>query len=245
MYQDNILNAVSIILVDTKTPANIGATARCMMNMGLSRLVLVRPPTYESPEAKKMAADAAGILDSAEVFSSLEHAIADQSFVLGTSRHSGRLRVNIHTPQEAARLIIPALSLNKVAIVFGSEVNGLNRRDLSLCHEFITIPSSNIFPSLNLSHAVMIIAYELFLSSHEQHLPAARELAQVGMVEDFYRHLKKTLDEIDFLDHSSSQRMMFSLRQLFGRSRLSQREVCILRGVLSAIDRAVSPARVK
>ena len=245
MRHESLLRKVSIVLVDTKTPANIGATARCMMNMGLSHLVLVRPPSDEAHEATKLAADAVGILNSAEVYSSLKDAIADQMLVFGTSRHKGKLRENLHTPHEAAKMIIAALCQNKIAILFGNEVNGLDREDLSLCHEFIAIPSSYAFPSLNLSHAVMIIAYELFIASKEKPISYTRELARAGAIEDFYRHLQHTLEDIDFLDRSSPQRMMFSLRQLFGRSRLSRRDVSILRGILTAMDRISASASIK
>jgi TrmH family RNA methyltransferase len=233
-----LLDNISIVLVDTKTPANIGATARCMMNMGLSRLVLVEPPVDSSHEAKKLAAGADSILDHAEVFSTLKEAVADYGLVFGTSRHKGRLRKNIHAPREAAQAIIPLLSKNKVAIVFGNEVNGLTRDDLSLCNEIIAIPSSDSFPSLNLSHAVMIMAYELFLAAQARGVTAAKELAPVKIVEDFYEHLRTTLMQIEFLNKTEAERMMFTLRQLFGRSRLSGRDVAVLRGILSAVERA-------
>lgn len=231
------LHNISIVLVDTKTPANIGATARCMMNMGLSRLVLVQPPEDPLREAVKLAAGADIILTQAEVFSSLNEAIVDYALVFGTSRHKGRLRKNIRSPREAAEDFIPLLSRNKVAVVFGNEMNGLTREDLALCNEIIAIPSADSFPSLNLSHAVMIVAYELFLASKTHSAPDAKELAPLKIIEDFYEHLQKTLLDIEFLDKNDEKRMMFTLRQLFGRSRLGQRDVAVLRGILSAVDR--------
>jgi TrmH family RNA methyltransferase len=122
--------------------------------------------------------------------------------------------------------------------VFGNEVNGLEREDLALCHEFISIPSSDAFPSLNISHAVMIVAYELFLASIGPPPQVDQELARSEEIEDFYRHLQKTLLAIEFLDRNEPERMMFTLRQLFGRSRLNQRDVAVLRGILSAVERA-------
>ena len=238
MQKGTSLNNISIVLVDTKTPANIGSTARCMMNMGLPRLILVQPPEDPLREAFKLAAGANVILDKAEVFSSLKEAVADHGFVVGTSRKMGRLRKNIRAPREAAQTIIPLLPGNRVAVVFGNEVTGLERQDLSLCNELISIPSSDAFPSLNLSHAVMIIAYELFLASTVMLPPGNEELAPAGTIEDFYQHLQKTLLDVEFLNRNKPERMMFTLRQLFGRSRLSQRDVSILRGILSAVERA-------
>lgn len=245
MNKASLLDNVSIVLVDTKTPANIGATARCMMNMGLSHLVLVRPPKDPSHEAVKLAAGADIILERKQIFPTLREAAAGHGLVLGTSRQKGRLRKNISAPHDSARAIIPLLPQNRVAIVFGNEVNGLEREDLALCHEFISIPSSDAFPSLNISHAVMIVAYELFLASNGPFAAVDHELARSEALEAFYRHLQKVLEQIDFLDHSQSDRMMFTLRQMFGRSRLSQRDAAVLRGILTAVERVAGPPGIK
>jgi TrmH family RNA methyltransferase len=232
-----LLDNISIILVDTKTPANIGSVARCMMNMGLSRLVLVNPPRDEDREALKLAAGAQKVLEHAVVCSALVEAVADHGLVIGTSRHAGRQRKNIRTPRELAENVMPILSRNRVAVVFGNEVNGLENKDLALCHEIVAIPSSDAFPSLNLSHAVMIVAYELFMASQRDSASSSVELAHVEQVEGFYRHLQETLQDLDFLEREHPERMMFSLRQIFGRARLDARDVSILRGILSAVDR--------
>ncbi len=231
------LKNISIILVDTRTPANIGATARCMMNMGINRLVLVNPPLDKNNEAGKLASGADEILKNAVAAPSLTDAIAGQHLVLGTSRHHGRLRKNIRTPREIAEAIAPLLEKNRVAVVFGNEVNGLDMRDLSLCHEIIAIPSSPSFPSLNLSHAVMVIAYELFCASTADISPTTAKLASADQLEDFYHHLQNTLLSIGFLEQDHPDRIMFSLRQIFGRSRLEDRDVRILRGILNSIGK--------
>ncbi len=231
------LKNISIILVDTRTPANIGATARCMMNMGMNRLVLVNPPQDKNNEASKLAAGADNILKNAVVAASLNDAVAGQHLVIGTSRHHGRLRKNIRTAREAAEAIVPLLEKNSVSIVFGNEVNGLDMRNLSLCHEIIAIPSSHSFPSLNLSHAVMVVAYEFFCAAASVVHPSTAVLASAEELEDFYHQLQKTLMAIGFLEQDNPERMMFSLRQIFGRSRLEVRDVKILRGILSSIGR--------
>ncbi len=237
MQMRSRLNNVSIILVGTKSAANIGATARCMMNMDLSRLVLVNPPCDPRNEAKKLAAGADEIIKQANVFSTLAEAIAGNHLVIGTSRHFGRLRKNVRSPREMAASVAPMLSENTVAVVFGNEINGLDRNDLALCQEFIAIPSSEAFPSLNLSHAVMIVAYELFVAAKETALPAGRVLAATEDLEQFYHHLKDTLQTIGFLSENHPERMMFSLRQIFGRARLDSRDVKIMRGILSTVRR--------
>jgi len=237
MHNETVLDNVSIVLVDTKTPANIGATARCMMNMGLSRLILVDPPQDTDNDALKLAAGANEIIEKASVSPTLAKAVADHGLIIGTSRHAGKQRKNIRTPRDMAAQVIPFLAKNRVAIVFGNEVNGLENKDLALCHEIMAIPSSDAFPSLNLSHAVMIVVYELFVATNVHAGQETDALARFDEAEGFYRQMQETLQTIGFLERDHPERMMFSLRQLFGRARMNSRDVSILRGILSAIDR--------
>ena len=237
MNTTNPLDNVSIVLKDTKHPGNIGATARVLMNMGLSRLVLVAPPGDDRGEARKLAAGAETVLDSAEVYPTLADALRDQGLVIGTSRHPGRLRRNMRTPREMAGELLPLLVRNKVSIVFGNEVNGLENDDLKLCAEIIAIPSSERFPSLNLSHAVMVVAYELFVASLDTPARNPAQLAAHQDLEQFYEHLQRTLVAIGFLDPLQPDRMMFTLRQLFGRARPGTRDLQVLRGILTAVER--------
>jgi tRNA (cytidine32/uridine32-2'-O)-methyltransferase len=238
MNSPSALNNISIVLVNTKTPANVGAVSRCMMNMGLSRLILVQPPADRNNEAMKLAAGAEEILQSAARFETLREAVSDHGLVVGTSRHTSRHRKNVHTPRQMAEQVLSFLSFNKVAIVFGREVNGLDNEDVALCHELVAIPSSDAFPSLNLSHAVMVVAYELFIAAQAKHPPSELILAPVEELENFYEHLQKTLQDIGFIDRVRPEHMMFSLRQIFGRARLDSRDASILRGILSEIERA-------
>lgn len=242
MAAQNLLDNVSIVLVRTKTPGNIGAVARCMMNMGLTRLVLVRPPRDDQGEALKFAAGAEPVLHNAVRTATLEEAIRGHSLVIGTSRHMGRHRRNIGSPRELAGRIVPLLPQNRIAVVFGREVNGLDKEDLALCNELIAIPSSEDFPSLNLSHAVAIVAYELFLAAAARPVIEGMALADTGELEAFYQHLQAVLEDSGFLGPHNKDHMMTSVRQLFGRSRLEHRDISILRGILSAIARS-GPAK--
>jgi TrmH family RNA methyltransferase len=235
-----LLDNISIVLVRTKTPGNIGAVARCMMNMGLSRLILVRPPKDPEGTATRLAAGAERIITSALTCATLAEAVIGHQLVIGTSRRRSRMRKNVISPRQLAESVVPLLGQNKIAFVFGPEVDGLEKSHLALCQEIVAIPSSDAFPSLNLSHAVMVVAYEVFLASQGAIPSAMRALADAEDIERFYDHLQKTLEQIGFLDRNSycdRDRMMFSLRQLFGRARLEPRDVSILRGILTAVDR--------
>jgi len=235
MHKQSLLDNISIVLVETRTPANIGSIARCMMNMGLNRLVLVNPLRPADEEAFRLAAGADVIIRQAVVSKSLADAVADHQLVIGTSRHPGKRRKNIRSPREMAHEVIPLLAQNRTAVVFGNEVNGLDNSALALCHELVAIPSSDSFPSLNLSHAVMVIAYELFSAIPENHSPTNQQLAKSEELENFYRQLQRTLEAIGFLEREHPERMMYTLRQFLSRARPDSRDIRILRGILTAI----------
>jgi tRNA (cytidine32/uridine32-2'-O)-methyltransferase len=238
MMHQSLLDNITIVLVEPRTPANIGSIARCMMNMGLGRLVLVHPMKPLDEAAFTLAAGAEEILHRAAVVGTPAEAVRDHHIVIGTSRHAGKKRRNMQSPRAMAQEIVPMLSNNRVAVVFGNEVNGLDTAALALCTGIVSIPSSNAFPSLNLSHAVMVIAYELFAAVQDGHPGQERELVRSEEVERFYTHLQSTLEAIGFLDRDHPERIMLALRQLFARSRPDAREMRILRGILTAVNRA-------
>jgi TrmH family RNA methyltransferase len=216
-----------------------------MMNTGLSRLILVQPPRDPRGDAVKLAAGADRILETSRRCASLGEAVADHQLVIGTSRRRSRQRRNVHAPRALTERVVPLLRTNKIAIVFGPEVDGLEKSHLALCQEIVAIPSSDAFPSLNLSHAVMVVAYELFVGSLGDAGTSSPGLADAAELERFFVHLQQTLEEIGFLERNSycdRDRMMFSLRQIFGRARLEPRDVSILRGILTAIAAARRPA---
>ncbi len=238
----SLLDNVAVVLVDTKAPANIGATARCMMNMGLSRLILVNPPQDRTGEARKLAAGADAVLAGATIAGSLREAVAGHQLVTGATRHRGRLRKNMRSPRETAAAIAPLLPANRVALVFGDEVNGLTREDLALCTDLVRIPAADAFPSLNLSHAVLIVAYELALAVAAGAVPdAPRTLATAAEREGFYEHLQTTLVTLGFLDPAHPDRVLFLFRQLFGRAQPDAQEIALLRGLLTAAARGPRP----
>jgi tRNA/rRNA methyltransferase len=134
--------------------------------------------------------------------------------------------------------LVPLSERNWIALVFGSEREGLTNEELSLCHLYVRIPSSESFPSLNLAQAVMLFCYELFKSSAMTPRQPI-QLAQADQLERMFEHMEKTLSEIGFLAPQDPKRIMRVLRKIFGRSKMDQREVRILQGIWSQIDRQI------
>lgn len=229
------LESVSIILVRPRFPENVGAVARAMKNMGLSHLVIVNGCSPLHSNAYKLASGAEEILERAEEEYTLREATSEFNCVVGMTSREGKERSPLLTPNQLAKKLIPISEQNSVALVFGSEKEGLTNEELSLCHLFVKIPSSSLFPSLNLAQSVMVICYELFQTTTN---PPGHVLllAKAENLENMFAHMERTLTAIGFLDPRNPKRIMRSLRKLFGRSQMDEREVRILQGILSKVD---------
>ncbi len=234
---------IRIVMVGTSHPGNIGAAARAMKNMGVERLYLVAPREFPSPEASARASGADDILAAATVCDTLDDALAGCSLVFGAS---ARLR-NIPWPQLDARGCGEKAvgHSGQVAIVFGREHSGLSNEELERCNYLVHIPTDEAFSSLNVAAAVQVITYELMMGSGPvpAQAPQRDEPAAAEDMERLYAHLEETLIELDFLDAASPRQLMRRLRRLFNRSALETTEVNILRGILTAAQKAARSGR--
>jgi len=239
-----------VVLVETQLAANIGSAARAMKTMGLTRMVLVAPLQFPHAIAQALAAGADDVLDQALVVDTLLAGIADCHYVLGCSARARSVGLPTLSPREAARKLLEQAALGEVAVVFGSERVGLSNADLCRCDAAVQIPSDPAFSSLNLAQAVQILAYELRQHALDQAMatapgPAAaagnERAASKSEMEGFFSHLETTLAAIDFLKGRSPRVIMQRLRRLFLRATPSQREVLILRGILSEAARQAKP----
>jgi tRNA/rRNA methyltransferase len=228
-------DSISVILVRPRYHENIGAVARALKNMGLGRMVLVDGCSPLHMNAYKLASGAEDILERAEEFPTLKEAISEMGCVVGMTSRNGRERNPLLTPKAMVRQLIPLSARNAIGLVFGSEREGLNNEELSLCHLYVEIPSSPSFPSLNLAQAVMVICYELFQSSMTVSQTPI-QLAEAEQLERMFEHMEETLIKIGFLDPLHPQKIMRVLKRLFRRSQLNEREVRILRGIWSQMD---------
>ena len=227
------LDNIRIVLVNTVYGGNVGSACRAMMNMGLSQLVLVDPrPGMDMDEAAAMACHAGEILRNRKVFASLPEAVADCVLVAGTSNRGGLYRDHSKTPRDWAPRLLEAASDAPVAILFGSEDNGLSLDDLALCTQFIRIPSSDAYKSLNLAMSVMVCAYELFLASGSFVPPQERSAeCPSAMREAMFAKWRRALLDIGFMTPDTADHMMLGIRRILSRGPLTEKDVQILLGM--------------
>jgi len=244
---------IRFVLVGTQHPGNMGAAARAMKTMGLSRLVLVAPEKPLDDEAFRRSAGAEDVLGDAPVVATLAEAVADCTLVFGCTARARRVQLEELLPAVAAqRALAKAAEPAEVAFVFGRERTGLTNEELQLCHLAVHIPSNPDFSSLNLAAAVQVLAYETrmaVLGGIAGAAPADPEFreqpASHAQVEGMFTQLGQTLDDIDFHKGRAPESAMRKLRRLFLRTGLSEQEVRLLRGILSDAQRMARLANTK
>jgi tRNA (cytidine32/uridine32-2'-O)-methyltransferase len=246
-YLDN----VKIVLVETSHTGNMGSAARAMKTMGLTNLCLVNPVIKPDSQSISLAAGASDIIKNAQIFSSLEQAIADCTLVIGTSARSRSLQWPHLTPKTCGDKIIQEATnaSAQVALVFGRERVGLTNEELQKCHYHVGIPANPDYSSLNLAMSVQVLCYEIRMSMLNLESKLLEESKDTNIteakfpinadIERFYQHLEQTLLRTGFINNNHPGQIMGRLRRLFTRARIEQQELNILRGILTSIDKSL------
>jgi tRNA/rRNA methyltransferase len=233
------LKNIRVVLCETAHPGNIGAAARALKTMGLAQLFLVAPERYPDPQAEWLAVGATDVLRRARVCATLDEALAGSAFTVACTARPREVAVPMVAAREAAARIVEIAGSQPVALVFGNETYGLTAAEVGKCQLLAAIPADPEFSSLNVAAAVQVLAYELRLaalgatvrnSSGKPPEPATHE-----EIERFYEHLERSLLEAGFLNPRNPKKLMARLRRLFGRTRLEQEEINILRGVIKTL----------
>lgn len=229
---------ICVVLVGTTQPGNIGSTARAMENMGVTDLRLVNPCEIDHPEARMFSMNARHLLYEATVFDSLPDAVQDCRLIIATS---ARQRDKLHTSTsiyELPEIIQSCKPGAPIAIVFGPEQSGLTNEDMSVCNEWVYIPTYGKTGSLNLAQAVMVLLYEaskLYDKKFAAHIEPI-EPASSKSIEGMKEHFFKLLEVTGFLRFNSRNAMWGSFASLIGRAKPDEREVRMLRGFFNRIE---------
>ena len=232
------LSNVRVVLVEPSHPGNIGGAARAMKTMGLSDLALVNPVRYPDPQAEWRAAGAGDVLEAAQVFDSVEAAIAEAQWVVGTSTRVRRIPWPLMKAEDAIAGVIERFASQKIAVLFGRETSGLTNEELQKCHCHLVIPANPDYSSLNLAMAVQVVCYELYRQLEVNPVRTDqwdRSPATSAQLEGLIEHFERVLTESEFLDPANPGQTMTRLRRLLTRVTPDETEVQMLRGVLKQL----------
>lgn len=220
----------NVILAEPKFQGNIGAMARIMKNFGLKDLVLVAPCEI-GDDCYRRAMHAKDVIDNAQCHETLDDAIKDLDYIVGTSgidtkSDKKHLRKNLGPREFAYKM--EGIKGN-VGIIFGRENYGLYNTELEKCDTVITISASKEYPILNISHSASIIFYELFSAQGE-----GKKIREASKMEKdkLLDHFENLLNAVDYPEHKKKKTMVMFQRVL-GRAVLSKWEFHTLMGVFS------------
>ncbi len=221
-----------VVLVEPLYSGNVGSVARVMKNFGYNELVLLNPCELDNA-ARLMAVHAYDLIENASIEFSLKDAVKGSNIIVGMTGLPGRTdNKHIRMPFISPRKLKEKLAgkSGAISLLFGREDAGLLNEELELCDIIVNIPTSEVYPSMNLSHAVAVVLYELndldggktYLSDHFD-------------IELLYEHIDEVLNDIEYKEHKEDKTRLM-LRRILGRAELTGREVQTLRGILRRIQ---------
>ena len=234
----NIVNLI-VILVEPNGALNVGSVARLCSNFEVDKLRIVSPKCdVLSLEAKKMALKGQSYLDNFENFKSIEQAIFDCDLVLATCGRIDLSRdIECESPEGISKWISSFKEINNLAILFGREDRGLTNSELLFAHKIFNINTSKNYPSLNLSHAVAIILYELSKSSTNNQSKYTKDfnLASSKQIHESFKDLEEMLIKTGYLLKHNSFSKISKFKKFVLRAKISSHEIDVLRGIVHQI----------
>jgi TrmH family RNA methyltransferase len=232
----------AVVLVRPREEGNVGAAARAMANMGLSRLILVEPAAAIGGVARAFAVGARAVLEGAERAAGLREALAPFRRVVGTTSTRDRsLGIPLLAPRELPAWLAQDPPETPTALVFGPEVGGLTNEELALAGAVVTIPCSPVQPTLNLAQSVLVLAYELFVAGNGTSAAATGEEppAPAEEIDGLLDHAAGVLARVGFARDDSFSGVLRDLRRLAARAAPDSRDVRILRGICRRVEGAL------
>ena len=236
--EKNILN-LKVVLVEPNGPINVGSIARLCANFEVNELRIVSPKCdILSLEAKKMALKGLEYLDQCKIFNTIEQAISDCDLVLASCGRIEKCKDTFfESPEDILKWISSFSHINNLAILFGREDRGLTNTELLLAQKIFNIPTSHNYPSLNLSHAVSIILYELNKSPKIDLNSDLKNfnIASSRQINESFTEIEEMLLEVGYLLKHTSRVKLSKFKKYILRANTSNHEINVLRGIVHQI----------
>jgi len=232
-----------IILVNTQLPENLGAVARAMLNFEFQKLRIVNPQfKINNEKIIPVSAGAEKVLKKIKIFDKFEDSIGDLNFIIAVTNRNRAIEKNYIRIGDIINLT--KTTKKKIGIVFGPENAGLDNNHISYCDRLLRIPSNPKFSSLNLSHAVMIICYEIIRVLNngslkkDQLIEVSKEYAKKSEIINFYSFLEEQLEESGFFLVKERKKItQQKIRKIFGKIKMDSSEVKILMGIIRSLSK--------
>ncbi|MBQ0050968.1 MAG: RNA methyltransferase [Treponema sp.] len=244
------LSNIVIVLCRPEESRNVGAVCRAMANNGLKTLRIVgKKSDFDEERVRILAIHAAYIWENAQFYDSITEATRDCVVAAGTTRRKGKKRGKLLLPEEFAELASETTGLpesttgGKVAAIFGNERTGLEEEELDECTAGVTIPSSDEFGSLNLSHAVQIISYHIFRAQNKNS-PASNPV-NLSRLDKTVTTIADSLQKIGFFKVAGRPDMEKFWRDLLSRAAISEGEAAYIEKTFNKAAGLVSKTKTE
>ncbi len=233
-----------IILVNTQLPENFGAVARAMLNFNFTNLRIVEPKfNLKNEKILPVAAGADKIIKKTKLFGRYEDSIRDLNLVIATTNRIRSIKKPTITFEQIVKKIKLKSSNKKIGIIFGPENSGLDNDSIALSDNVLRIDSNPNFSSLNLSHAVIIVCYQIMKnllkkqkSKINKSIFNIDDIAKKNELINFYSILNDELDKSGFFLVKEKKRItMQKIKNIFGRAFLNSREIKTLIGIIKSV----------
>ena len=234
-------NKFGFILVNPQLGENIGSCARALKNFGFSDLNIVKPRDgWPSTKARMTSVGAYDLIKSAKLFDTVDLAVKKFDIILATSARRRDIQKK-HISLSNFNNFLKKYNKANIGIMFGPEASGLSNHDLSLANFIIQVPTANKLTSLNLSHAVIVVCYEIFKSTYlkkEKKVKILNKIASKKSIQNMIIFLEKLLDQKKFFKPSEKKKsMILNINNIFCRLELSDKEMRILFSIFSALNK--------
>ncbi len=245
LYKLNIVDfKIKVILVEPEGPLNVGSIARLCANFEVDQLRLVSPKCdILSLDSIKMSLKGIKYLEDLNLFNSLKEAVSDCDLVLATCGRIDNSKDNSqYSLEEISNWINLSNNIENLAIVFGRETSGLTNKELLLAHRVFNINTSHKYPSLNLSHAVSIVLYELNNYSDKNIKDKTKtsfNFAPIKVIEDSFCEIEELLMKIGYISKMTSNAKISKFKKFILRAQTTEHEINILRGIIHQINWAI------
>jgi tRNA (cytidine32/uridine32-2'-O)-methyltransferase len=228
------------VLVKPEVPGNVGAVARAMKTSGFKNLILVNYSDLDHPELRMMAHRSMNIIKQAKLHNSLQEALGSMRLTAATTMRKRHFHFPFYNPNELCENFLPAALDHPIAIVFGSERNGLSNEELLQCQLHSTIKTATQNPALNLSQAVMIYAHTFFMHLNQIDPDYQYDLASQYEIEKYYEHLLLALKTVNFVPRDGYDEFLTRVRRFIGRSMAESRDIRLLHKILQIFENRIN-----
>ena len=234
-------NKFGFILIKPQLGENIGACARSMKNFGFNKLNIVSPKfSFPNHKAKVTSVGAYDIINNTKVFKTTSEAIGEFDIVISLSARKRDINKKHVTIRDFSK-ILATYKKKRIGLMFGPEASGLSNQDLSLSNFILQIPTVNNFKSINLSHSVTLICFEIFKFLNKKLFKKEGKnikISSKSKINLALKHLIKLLETKDFfVQKEKKQSMILNINNLFYRFEPNDKELRILASIVTALSK--------